>query len=207
MKPNRKRLDINALKQPETSERFSNAVNEKLVDLNINTTNSEMNNNLICSINSSAEETLQVQPRTRLYQPWHDDDTLRHLYDQKDHLIAQNADIKQLSSIRKRIRLRAKYLKNEYFKTEAEKINQFTINRELEKLFYRAKKQEITLKAAPGKCPPEKVLKHFQKHFNPDPPEVVPEELTNQIPVFVNQLRNISMRNPIAHKKPSIEEI
>lgn len=35
----------------------------------------------------------------------------------------------------------------------------------------------------------------------------MPEELTDQIPLFVNQLRDISMRNPIAHEKPSIEEI
>ena len=48
--------------------------------------------------------------------------------------------------------LRVKILKNEYFKAEATKISQSAINRELDKLFPQAKKQESTLKLAPGKC-------------------------------------------------------
>ena len=64
----------------------------------------------------------------------------------------------------KKIRLRAKFLKNEYFKAEAATMNQSAINRDLDKLFPRAKNQESTLKAAPGKCPPpQKIFDHFKK--------------------------------------------
>ena len=40
---------------------------------------------------------------------------------------------------RKRIRLRAKFLKSNYFKAEAPKINQSAINRELDKLFFESR--------------------------------------------------------------------
>ena len=40
---------------------------------------------------------------------------------------------------RKRIRLRAKFLRSNYFKAEAPKINQSAINRELDKLFFESR--------------------------------------------------------------------
>ena len=152
----KKFLNMNCLKQPEICERFVNKVSEKLESIDLDSTNSEINENLISSIKSSAEETIPFQEKTRLYQPWHDDDILRELYELKDQLILQNASRNQLSNIRKRIRLRAKSLRNDYYKSEAEKINQSAINRELDKLFFRAKRQETTLKPAPSKCPPDK---------------------------------------------------
>ena len=207
MKPKRKYLDINALKRSETSEQFSNAVTAKLDNVDMNATNTEINDHLIRSINTSAEDTLPLKPRTRLYQPWHDDDILRTMYDQKDQLIAHNADTKQLSSIRKRIRNRAKYLKNEHFKAEAEKINQHAINRDLEKLFQRAKNQETLFKTSPGKISPDKILNHFQQHFNHNHSGATPEELTDKIPAFINDLRDISARFHIDHTKPTMDEI
>ena len=80
--------------------------------------------------------------------------SLKEIYDLKDQQIAQNANTNELSKTRKRIRLLAKFLKNDYFKAKVAKINQSAINRELDKLFSRANKQESTLKPAPGKCPP-----------------------------------------------------
>ena len=77
----------------------------------------------------------------------------------------------ELSKIRKRIKLRAKFSKNEYFKAKADKINQSAINRELHKLFSRAKKQESTLKPALGKCHPRRksltISKNISIRFNP----------------------------------------
>ena len=124
---------------------------EKLNDINVNTCNSELNDQLISSINTSAEQTLPEIPKERLHQPWHDDALLRELYEFKDQQILQNANSADLSNTRKRIRIRAMKLKNDYYRAEAEKINRFAIHRELDKLFSRAKQQESTLKPAPGK--------------------------------------------------------
>ena len=69
------------------------------------------------------------------HQPWRNDEKLHELYALKDRLITGNDDRKLIISTRKKICLRAHYLKNEHLKNEAQKINQLSINRELEKLF------------------------------------------------------------------------
>ena len=91
-------------------------------------------------------------------------------------------------------------MRNEYYKQEAEKINQLSINREIEKLFSRAKIQQ-SLNPINSTCPPDKILKHFKSHFNPEDPSQIrtPEE-------FTNNLRLISENNPITDPPPSIEE-
>ena len=132
----KKHVYLNYLKQPDISERFVNTTLEKLENLDLNSTNSVMNDRLISSINSATEETLPVREKTRLYQPWHDDIILKELYDLKDRQIAQNANSNELSKTQRRIRLRANFLKNEYFKADATKINRSSTNRELEKLFF-----------------------------------------------------------------------
>ena len=127
----------------------------------------------------------------------------------KDQQIAQNTNTNELSKTWKRMRLLAKFKKNDYFKAKAAKINQSAINRELDKLFSRANEQESTLKPAPGKCPPKKIFDHFKKHFNPTSLVnlVAPEELTGNLLEFVRGLQNISSNFPINHEAPTIDEI
>ena len=69
---------------------------------------------------------------------------------------------------------------------------------------------QSTLNPINSACPPDKILKHFKNHFNPDDPSQTrtPEEFTEEnIPEFVEQLRLISENNPITDLPPSIEEI
>ena len=193
--------------QPDISERFVNATFEKLENLDLNFTNSVMNDHLISSINSATEETLPIREKTPLYQPWHDDIISKELYDLKDLQIVQNANSNKLSKTPKRIRMRAKFFKNEYFKAEAAKFNQSAINRELDKLCSRGKKQESTLKPASGKCPPEKIFDNFKKHFNPTSlvDSVAPKELSGNL--LVRELQKVSNNFPISHEVPTIDEI
>ena len=100
--------------------------------------------------------------------------------------------------------------RNKYYKQEAEQINQLSISREIEKLFSRAKSQQSTLNPINSTCPPDKILKHFKSHFNPEDPSQTrtPEEFTEEnLPEFVEQLRLISENKPITDLPPSIEEI
>ena len=206
--PKKKILNLKCLKQTEIQDRFISTTVTKLENIDLTTTNSEINDQLLSSINTSAEESIPKLDNTRLYQPWHNDNLLKELYELKDQQISQNANSNELSKTRKRIRLRSRFLRNQYFKSEAEKINQLAINRELEKLFSQAKKQETTLKTAPSKCAPEKLLNHFRQHFNPDHSEfVIPEELSTNIPDFVHELQEISEKFPINNSAPSIQEI
>ena len=109
----------------------------------------------------------------------------------------------------KKIRLRACYLKNEHFKKEAKKINMFAINKQIEKLFSRAKNQETTLKPTKDACPTEKLLAHFKKHFNPADPSIesTPEEISNDLPLFVKELQKISDIIDIIDTPPTADEI
>ena len=103
-----------------------------------------------------------------------------------------------------------KYLKNEHFKQEANQINNLAINREIEKLFSRAKSQHTTLQPINSNCPPDKILSHFKNHFNPDDPskENTPDSLTGgNLPDFIEELRSISDTNQITDTPPTVEEI
>ena len=123
---NKKHLNLNSLKDPDVQQNFLETAVNKLESIDLQCNNTMINEQFTTSINKSAEQTLPVLEKPRLYQPWHDDDVLKSLYDLKDQQIAKNADNKQLSNTRRKIRLRSKYLKNEYYKAEADKINHRT---------------------------------------------------------------------------------
>ena len=114
-----------------------------------------------------------------------------------------------MKRIRKKIRHRVRYLKDEHFKSEADKLNIYALNRQIEKLFMKAKSQETTLKPTYNTCPTEKLFEHFKTHFNPQGPstDYTPEEMTENIPKFVKDLQNISDSADISDTPPTIDEI
>ena len=61
------------LKRPDISKGFVNATLEKLENIDLNFTNSVMNDHLVSSIKFATEETLLMRGKTRLYQSWHSD--------------------------------------------------------------------------------------------------------------------------------------
>ena len=86
---------------------------------------------MISTIKNSAETTLPKRDRIRKTVPWNNDEKLKKLFQSKDELMSKNGDQKLLSAIRKKIRQRVRFLKNEYYKQEAENINQLSINHEI----------------------------------------------------------------------------
>lgn len=44
----------------------------------------------VTCINSSAEEAIPTVEKSRLYQPWHNDEELKRLYELKDELTLRN---------------------------------------------------------------------------------------------------------------------
>ena len=59
----KKHVNLNYLKQPDISERFVNTTFEKLENLDLNSTNSVVNDHTISFINSATEETLPMRGR------------------------------------------------------------------------------------------------------------------------------------------------
>lgn len=89
------------------------------------------------------------------------------------------------------------------------RLNKLTINRNIERLFNRAKGQDTKLKPIPSSCQPGKLLDHFKTQFNPvDPSELVEtNELRNELPTFIHELQEISRKININEKLHSIAEI
>ena len=74
-------------------------------------------------------------------------------------------------------------------------IYQLATNRDLEKLFHRAKQQGKTLKPVNHTCVPQKLIDHFKSHFNPPQhsESTTPQELDREnSPLFLQALQDIS---------------
>ena len=171
--------------------------------------NSDINELIVKTIETTATETLPEKIEQKLHQPWQNDAKLRELYTKKDEHLKKNADQKTLQQLRKKIRKISRQLRNEHFKKEAEKLNVLATTRELDKLFATAKRQTTTLNtsSSTSSCPPDKILEHFKQHFNPKNENIVrPDELDN-LPSFVESLRKISSTIDINNEPPTIDEI
>ena len=114
---------------------------------------------------------------------------MKELFDRTSELVTDNADEKFIKAVRKKIRLRARHLKNEHFRQKAEKINNLAVNRKLEQLFHKAGNQETTFRSADNSCPSETLIKHFKSHFNPADPSKssTPDELRDPLMLQVIQ--------------------
>ena len=210
MKAARKKLDMTSLENHAIKTDFNTNLSANLNDKEWDTKSNEfIQEHLTNSINTAAENSIPKTTATKLQQPWHNDAKLKELYAKKDALMTTNSSSSDIPKLRKKIRLRARYLKNEHFKAEASKINQLQINREVQKLFARAKRQETTLRPIPTLCPTENLLEHFKSHFNPPDPSVTKtqNDLYDTIPNFVNDLQQISESTNIKDTAPDIEEI
>lgn len=203
-----KKYDFGALQTNEVHQAFIAKISQSLADLQINDIdNTALNDNLVKSIKDAAAETLPEVVVQKLHQPWHNDQILKDLYDRKDELFAKNGDKKTMQALRKKIRKRSRHLRNEYFREEAQKLSQLAVNREIKKLFARAKNQSSTLKTCSGSCSPDKLLSHFKAHFNPTNQTDRPPELSTELPDFVKSLQDISATININSQPPTIEEI
>ena len=71
-------------------------------------------------------------------QPWHDDKLLQDLYELRDKQRTDGVKDKKITD-------KARKIRDEYYKVEAEKINQLAINRQLGKLFSNSHRLERRL--------------------------------------------------------------
>lgn len=208
-KHTRKKLNFKMLETDEVRKnlisKFSNSwENIQLTNLN----NSNINDLIINKIETATTDILPETIEEKLHQPWQNDDQLRELYTKKDELLKKNADREIMQRLRKKIRKRSRYLRNEHFKSEALKLDILATSRELDKLFTSAKRQTTTLKSSnnSSSCPPDDILNHFKRHFNPDNNADRPGEL-DDVPNFVESLRKLSSTIDINSEPPTIDEI
>jgi len=206
----KRKLDLKFFMTDEELQReFIRTVNNNFENLQVDNSVDEKHADIVRILNETSRAKIPTKNPSKNETPWRNDPELDDLLKQRDEARRTNASKLTIRTLTRRILNRHKVLKNEFFKAEADKINYYAINRQIAKLFARAKSQQSTLKKPASSCPSEKLVEHFSNHFNPPLPKIeeTPPELTTTIPEFVNDLQEISRQNPFCNDVPNREEI
>ena len=203
----KKKLD---LENDEAAKRnFIENVDERFSDLVLNNSIDEKESELVRLLNEIAASEIPVKTSNQNNPPWRDDPELRELLQLRDNARQNHDSTVNIKRLSREILNRHNTLKNEFFKAKAVRLNAHAINRQIAKLFAEAKSQTTTFKKPPPSCPPEKLIDHFTKHFNPPLPkeDEIPIELTTEIPEFVKDLQALSRQHPFNNETPSRDEV
>jgi hypothetical protein len=192
-----KKLDPGLLNFPETQVSFCNAI--EIPESNELENPPTMCHNIIKALREAAIKTIPQQQFDGTIPRWTNDEELSLLIADRDIASRQlGQKSSQFRTLSRKIRKRVSILRNEYYHSEAQKINKYHINRQLEKLFTKAKTQESTFKPVPQRkstCPPDKLKDHFRQHFDPGPNlKPKPAEIDNPPPYLLNPRQTQSSR-------------
>ena len=139
--------------------------------------------------------------------PWYNDPTMIAIRERRARMSRSDPLYKStIIELKKQARL----LRIQYYKREADQINDNMIKRQLEKAFRRARQQETVYKSAPASaCPPEALREYFEKLFNSEPPGPIPIELESLEVTcnFIQQLRQLWQEFEVDASEPSVEEL
>ena len=135
--------------------------------------------------------------------PWKDDPELLILQKLRDDMHRSNPEYKKLD---KKFKKLLNNLKNQYHADEARAINSYAEARNIERAFRRMRAEALDDVPSNG-CEPEKLRKHFKKHFTCDTTKPTPESLYDNPPEFLQSLLTISQHHKINNEPPSAPEI
>jgi hypothetical protein len=111
VKQKKKYLDLASLNQQETKTNFVTAAVKYLQTIPIDTSsNNEINTRLVNALNTAGNDTIPLKEKEQITQPWHDDETLKELYTERDKLKKINNDKKTMVATTRKIRKRARFL-------------------------------------------------------------------------------------------------
>ena len=85
---------------------------------------------IVSCFESAAEEKLPELKREKLNAPWHHDQKLRTLREKKD-LKRSTGSASEIKEIQDQTLTRTRQLRNQFYADEANKINQYAINRQI----------------------------------------------------------------------------
>ena len=142
-------------------------VNKTMLPLTPNTPETIFHN-LIETVESSMKRILLRKRKTRINCFWENDFTLNKLIDE---LIGANKSkyksSTEIKKLRKSIRKRKRYLTNEFYKEEANKINLNAQNRQIKQMYENAKFHGRSFKRENElKCMDKNICSFFKEHFN-----------------------------------------
>ena len=185
------RIDVKMLQDPETRVNFKKCLNDALKNKSLNSVNLSTNSisdEIVKMLKDIGESTLPKVQKQKITETWKLDTELNELLDQRMETNMHTARYKELT---KSIKKRVKQLKNDRLKEEAEKINEYANKRKIEQLFKEIKSKNSAFKElrSSSNCDPDKLKKHFERHFNTNLDKSIPLELHKAD--FINKLKEI----------------
>ena len=149
----------------------------------------------IISLIKEASRVLPTRPKpSQKSFPWDDDMKLKDLLVQRRnyHIRRDRSDYRRLT---KMVKKRVKQLKNEHFKSEAEKINFAVLTRDMEKAYAVAKQQASAHVKKPKQTKCDGLSQFFKAHFNPDHSKI-PTPISLQKPHPYREPTNVDESTP-----------
>lgn len=182
--------DIKLLKDDLYQRRYVNEVeinlqrNQKKAD----STSEENSSRLLEILKTAVTKTIPPKASTRQdNEIWKNDTEFNHIIDLRQSTARTSATYKDLT---KKLKKRINFLRNKRLKNEANAINLFATNKEVEALYRGFTNDNSTFRNAKStnKCQPTKLKEHYIKHFNRDTEKETPVEL-EIAPKFIESLR------------------
>ena len=182
--PKKRKTDFSALlKNPEIEDEFLADVQLQMADNG----DDELSVSQLDKILETASEKIPLKPVRRPVNAWDHDVELQALLKNRDLITRSEAPSEYIYLTRK-VRKRAQFLRNDFLKTEGEKINLAWHNRELEKAYTLCKDHKMTEKSKNGKkCATADLQKHVENHLNQVTDKPIPAEISTQIPDFLRE--------------------
>ena len=136
--------------------------------------------NIISSIKTAADESFPKVGKNRKFSyPWNDDMVLQVLLDERQKHFEQN-NKSEYRKLTKKVRKRVGVLKNEHFKSEAERFTEAFTRKEIETAYKTAKEQITTRRKPTRKIKILGLFEHFKGHFTRTTEAPTPEILTQK---------------------------
>ena len=198
------RLDTKKLRDTYVRDNFKTRLGDKLLNATLTgESTDETSQAIIYTLNTVAEATIPKVSKTITVETWKDDAELNSLLNDRHAYIMRSEEHRQLT---KKIKKRVKHLRNERLQREAEEMNEFANRRKIEELYKKMKADDAPFKnlRSEKRCDPNKLKKHFQKHFNKDAISEEPPEITNA--EFIRILQQIP-KDTVNTEAPETTEI
>ena len=203
---NKQRPDARFLSDDAHRNRYVYAIQQELRNplLQINSDSEEKSKRIVDALNKAAKNT--IPPKTKFRSdnnPWKNDIEFNNIIDVRQNVEKNSDEYKELT---KKLKKRIKFLKNQRLKQEANNINMFATNGEIEQLYksFTTDTSPFVNNSPTKKCDPLKLKQHFQKHFDRDYEKDTPPELV-VAPRFIEILKENSVH--IKSEPPSLEEL
>ena len=184
--------DIKSLHNSNIQQKYIATVNHKLRENIRPETPTDIAENIMQILHSTAEETLPQKSKTKTNRElWKDDIELNDLLKRRTQYDNKSLEYKITS---KKIKKRVGQLRNEKLRIEAHEINDYASKRQVEELYRTIKADGSTFKCIRREegCDPVKLKEHFKQHFNHTINIDDPIELTDA-PAFIAKLQEVSI--------------